>query len=204
MPTAKRAAGKDAGGRERLLREALALFGKKGYAATTVRDILRAAGVSAPVLYYHFGNKEGVFLALVRDGLQERDAMLATALGRGETAEERIRAFCRATAGVRRDHADLGRIIEGVLSGPPAAAPHFDVSGIVSRTVATLERLVRDGIAARAFRKCDPRLVALALIGAIDVASRPHVFGSVTGTRRDPLDGMVGVILDGIRAPRRR
>jgi AcrR family transcriptional regulator len=203
LPKAKRAGARDAGGRERVLKAALRLFGKNGFAATTVRDILRAAGVSAPVLYYHFGNKEGVFLALVRDGLQQRDAMLAKALGHGGTAEERIRAFCRATADARREHADLGRIVEGVVSGPPAAAPHFDVSGIVSRTVATLEGFVREGIEAKAFRKCEPRPVALALLGAIDVAARPHVFGSVTATRKDPLDDMVTVILAGVRVPRR-
>jgi AcrR family transcriptional regulator len=179
------------------------LFGKKGFAATTVRDILRAAGVTTPVLYYHFGNKEGVFLALVRDGLQERDAMLGRALGHDGTAEERIRAYCRATVAVRRDRADLGRIVEGVMSGPPGAAPHFDASGMVARTAATLEGFVRDGIDARAFRRCDPRPVALTLMGAIDVASRPHVFGSVTATQKDPLDGMLDVVLDGIRIPKR-
>jgi AcrR family transcriptional regulator len=204
LPRAARARAGDESGRERVLGAALRLFAKKGYAATTVRDILRAAGVTAPVLYYHFGNKEGVFLALVRDGLKERDAKLAQGIGHGETPEERIRAFCRATAGVRREHGDLGRIVEGVAAGPPGAAPHFDVTGIVARTVATLEGFVREGIRARAFRKCAPRPVALALMGAIDVASRPHVFGSVTATRKDPLDGMLDVILDGIRPPNRR
>ena len=45
------------GGRERLLAAAAKLFAAKGYAATTVRDILRAAKVTAPVLYHHFGSK---------------------------------------------------------------------------------------------------------------------------------------------------
>ncbi|WP_165056618.1 MULTISPECIES: TetR/AcrR family transcriptional regulator [unclassified Adlercreutzia] len=51
--------------RERILDEAFALFGQKGYAATTVRDIAGAVGVKAASLYNHFSGKREVFDALV-------------------------------------------------------------------------------------------------------------------------------------------
>ena len=51
--------------RERLLREALRLFTERGYAATTVREIVAAAGVTKPVLYYYFGSKEGLYLEIM-------------------------------------------------------------------------------------------------------------------------------------------
>ena len=52
--------------RERLLTGATELFTRKGYAATTVREIVAAAGVTKPVLYYYFRNKEGIYLELIR------------------------------------------------------------------------------------------------------------------------------------------
>ena len=55
--------------RERLLVSASRLFAQKGYAGTTVREIVDAAGVTKPVLYYYFGNKEGIYLALMKEAL---------------------------------------------------------------------------------------------------------------------------------------
>ena len=43
--------------RERLLSGATELFASKGYAATTVREIVERAGVTKPVLYYYFRSK---------------------------------------------------------------------------------------------------------------------------------------------------
>jgi AcrR family transcriptional regulator len=41
------------------------LFAARGYDATPVREIVEAAGVTKPTLYYHFGSKEGLAQALV-------------------------------------------------------------------------------------------------------------------------------------------
>ena len=51
--------------RQRLLEMATKLFAEKGYAGTSVREIVDRAGVSKPVLYYYFKSKEGLFYALL-------------------------------------------------------------------------------------------------------------------------------------------
>jgi TetR/AcrR family transcriptional regulator len=51
--------------RERLLETAIGMFAEKGYAGTSVREIVEQAGVSKPVLYYYFNSKEGLFLAIL-------------------------------------------------------------------------------------------------------------------------------------------
>ena len=38
------------------------LFARKGYSGTSVREIVAAADVTKPVLYYYFRNKEGLYL----------------------------------------------------------------------------------------------------------------------------------------------
>ena len=45
--------------REQLLDVGRALFADKGYDATSVEEIAAQAGVSKPVVYEHFGGKEG-------------------------------------------------------------------------------------------------------------------------------------------------
>src|SRR5690606_12813610 len=44
---------------------ARALFVQKGYKATSIEDIVKATGCSAGNIYYHFKNKEGLFLYLI-------------------------------------------------------------------------------------------------------------------------------------------
>jgi AcrR family transcriptional regulator len=53
-----------AASRERILSAALDLFGKKGYDATTMHDIVTRAGTSIGNAYFYFRNKEAVAVAL--------------------------------------------------------------------------------------------------------------------------------------------
>jgi Transcriptional regulator len=50
---------------------ARALFVQKGYKATSIEDIVKSTGCSAGNIYYHFKNKEGLFLHLIEDWNKE-------------------------------------------------------------------------------------------------------------------------------------
>lgn len=51
--------------REQLLKTALEMFAKRGYRATSVRDIARAVGVNEGLLYHYFANKSDLFTAVL-------------------------------------------------------------------------------------------------------------------------------------------
>lgn len=51
--------------REQLLEVAFSLFAERGYRATSVRDITRAAGVTEAVLYHYFANKADLLSAVL-------------------------------------------------------------------------------------------------------------------------------------------
>jgi AcrR family transcriptional regulator len=53
------------------------LFAQRGYAATTVEDIARAAGVTKPMLYRHFESKQELCIALLD---RHRDELVAAPL----------------------------------------------------------------------------------------------------------------------------
>jgi len=53
--------------RAHLLETAIALFGKRGYHATTVPMIVKAAGGSTGSFYFYFRNKEDVFAAALEN-----------------------------------------------------------------------------------------------------------------------------------------
>ncbi|AZK46089.1 TetR/AcrR family transcriptional regulator [Paenibacillus lentus] len=51
--------------KKKIAEASMALFIQKGYRATSIEDIVKAAGCSAGNIYYHFKNKEGLFLYLI-------------------------------------------------------------------------------------------------------------------------------------------
>ena len=51
--------------REQLLDIGRSLFAQKGFDATSVEEIAQRAGVSKPVVYEHFGGKEGLYAVVV-------------------------------------------------------------------------------------------------------------------------------------------
>lgn len=82
-----------------LLDAAAVLFVEKGYAATSLTDVLREAGGSRTTLYKHFGDKDGLFRAMmeeycarVLDGMADGEAPPGAASqtpgGDGGTADE--------------------------------------------------------------------------------------------------------------------
>jgi AcrR family transcriptional regulator len=67
-----------AGERRALIEDAAArLFAERGYSATTVEDIVSAAGVSKPMLYRHFESKKDLQMKLLE---RRRDALAAAPL----------------------------------------------------------------------------------------------------------------------------
>jgi AcrR family transcriptional regulator len=80
--------------RAALLAAALDLFVEHGYAATSVRMIARAAGLSDGGLYAHFANKEAIYQELTaRAGVGAVDAVIAEMLPDPEAVPDDPRAF---------------------------------------------------------------------------------------------------------------
>src|SRR5690625_7901104 len=51
--------------KEKIHSAAIKLFGKKGFAGTSVKDIAEAAGISIGLMYRHYKNKENLFNDLI-------------------------------------------------------------------------------------------------------------------------------------------
>ncbi len=99
--------------RRALIEEAAArLFAERGYAATTVEDIVSAAGVSKPMLYRHFESKKELQLRLLE---HRRDELAAAPLERflqGEGAPaQRLPAMLDAWFAHVEQHPDSSRVL---------------------------------------------------------------------------------------------
>lgn len=89
------AAANSAGGRDRLMEAAKTLFGQGSYAEVSIGAVLKLAGVQAPTLYHHFGDKEGLYCEWALDALQAVGTAIESQMGESR-ADACLRACARA------------------------------------------------------------------------------------------------------------
>jgi AcrR family transcriptional regulator len=82
--------------RERIIQEATCLFVSQGYYAVSMREIAQAVGVSKAGLYYHFKDKESLFLAILVAHLERIENLIHTARQEGSTTRDQISQMMRA------------------------------------------------------------------------------------------------------------
>jgi len=187
--------------RERLLGAASRLFATKGYSATTVREIVDAAGVTKPVLYYYFGSKEGLYLELMGQAIDYVQALTAQALEARGSARQRIDALFDRTFEVMLDHLDVVRIMDSTYYGPPQNAPFFDFEVLHRTFENSLRGLVEEGIASGELLPGDAGAVTFALIGALEIAKGIHLCHPERSRGREGLARILDVIFRGVLNP---
>lgn len=186
--------------RQRLLDAALQLFSTKGYAATSVRELVEAAGVTKPVLYYYFKNKEGLYLALMEDALGDFFQVAEQARTAPGCVTERIRGYCTALLDIFVERLPVARLIYAIYYGPPQGAPHIDFEASFSTMLAHMEQLVSEGISTGEFRQVSPPDAAWAIVALLNTTMEEQL--TQTGQVRVDRSGLLrllALLFEGIR-----
>ena len=84
---------------EHVLAAVQAAFWDKGYAGTSLEDLLAASGLGKGSLYGAFGDKRSLFLRVLREYDEANDRMLRTRLEQADRAIDVIRGFVTGPAG---------------------------------------------------------------------------------------------------------
>jgi TetR/AcrR family transcriptional regulator len=154
--------------RERLLDAALTLFSQRGYAATGIREILQAAGVTQPTLYHHFNDKASVLQALIEQHYGESQNRLAEILATQSSVAGKLRAFVSSSFEYCRIDPRAPRLMFQTYFGP--TVPEID--GVLDKLTEKRFRLVVEvmthGIRSGELAKSDPQFLALTFCSMVD------------------------------------
>jgi AcrR family transcriptional regulator len=108
---------------EQLLEVAERVFADRGYQGASIEDIARAAGVTRPIVYDHFGSKEGIYLACVRRARAELERGIGEAAGASEDPGEQLWAGINAYFEFVERHGRAWDVLFGqgaAVAGPAA------------------------------------------------------------------------------------
>lgn len=189
--------------RERLLASATGLFNRKGYAGTSVREIVEAAGVTKPVLYYHFGSKEGIYLALFQETFAAFMETLTAPDNRAGFARERILDLCDRAFRFHAAHLPLVRLMYAIYYGPPQGAPPFDFDATHEMVQDLIAKVVREGIASGEFKPIAVEEAMWAIIGTLNIAMEVDLCHPEQSLGRKGLARLLNTVFDGMAVPAR-
>lgn len=109
--------------RLRLLDTALKRFADHGYAGTSVQDIVDDARVTKPTLYYYFGNKAGLYQALVNHAHDERFKLMQLAEQRASNLESKLTEILTVLFEFLQKNRELMRIAFATVFAAPGEIP---------------------------------------------------------------------------------
>ena len=163
--------------RQRILQAALRHFAHNGYAGASVQEIVNSAGVTKPVLYYHFASKEGLFRALIEWAAEERWRRTEAAAARGRTLPEKFTEVLAATFEFVREHRELTRLSLGTLFAAKGEVPNQLQCMQKGRQVFDLmENLAESGRRAGALkREFSARELAMSIYGMMNFQVMIHL-----------------------------
>ena len=151
---------KNAAKRAAILAAASELFMRSGYEAVTMEAVAAAACVSKMTVYSHFGDKESLFVAVVR-AFSARMLATTAAVPAGGGFGQRLETLGRSFLGLLLNPraVRMRHTLGGVLSADPALAKRFYEAG-PGHMRAALATMIAAAMACGDLRPDDPRLAA--------------------------------------------
>ena len=191
----------DSATRQHLLRAALKCFAHRGYAATSVQEIVDAAKVSKPVLYYYFSDKAHLFQALVDAAHDERYRLMREAAARAKDLAGQLLAIMTALFEYLPSHRELMRIAFAAPGELPEGLQYFEKC---ERNFEFVHSLMKHALATGS---ADPRFtseeLAHGFYGQVNAAMATHLLKPDCDPTPRTAQQLVRLFLEGAGAGRK-
>jgi len=183
-----------------ILRAARQVIAELGLGEASMERIAQGAGISKGTIYLYFQNKEQLLLRAVQQAFEELMARLEGAVAGASLAPERLRALVQSSL----SHAGENRGFFRALMEPRGLGLE-SVSELARRFAAQNEQyvafvasIVEEGARNGEFRDLPPRLVAVALSGALRGAIAERIASGASGDLDRDTNTILDLLLHGV------
>jgi AcrR family transcriptional regulator len=172
----------DAPAKREILRAALKLFGERGLAATSIRDIADESGYTNPALYKHFAGKDELALHLFETCHVRLWTTCQAAIASREGFDARLEAYVGAWLGLLDDEPEvLAFLADSARTLWPRAGAVVRRNTMIGLARSLVMQAPRGGTSGR---RIDPDIAAASLQGTLAELGRMIQVGAVSGPAR--------------------
>lgn len=159
----KRAAGET---RNAILAAAADAFAARGFAGASVDDIAKRSGFNKAMIYYHFANKEALFVEVLRGVFRVMGARTTAITESALPPAAKIEAFIDALDQTAERHPFMPPImVREIAEGARRLDP--DTLRLMAVILKNLARVLDEGARSGAFRRADPVLTYFSLVAPV-------------------------------------
>ena len=150
--------------RQQLLDVARVLFAERGFDAASVEEIAHRANVSKPVVYEHFGGKEGIYAVVVDREMRELLTRMTSALAEDAHPRLLLERACGALLAYVDSSTDGFRIM---VRDSPVATSTGTFAGLLSTIASQVEHILAVQFSSRGYDRKLAALYSQALVGMV-------------------------------------
>ena len=150
--------------KQKIMKAAMDVFSRKGYAKASIREIASTAGISVGGVYLYFRNKEELYRSLINERMLDIGSKTETLAGKTQSASEALSHF-------------LSLHLENALKHKEFILLHIREHGFTfgvqekknffRKQRELVERLIQRGIRTGEFRKCNADDMAKVIMGSL-------------------------------------
>jgi AcrR family transcriptional regulator len=161
--------------RQQIMDAALELFANKGYAATTIREIIDKVGVTAPSLYYYFGSKEGLYRELIDVHCEKLDRVISLPPTASTSARRELKSLVAGFFDHVVENSDFFRLMFSAYYGPSQGAPYCDFVLYHVKFHTSIKQIFERGIASGEFAPGNTGNMTWVIRGVVQLAMEEQI-----------------------------
>lgn len=186
--------------RQKILTAAAQLFIQQGYHGLAMRQIAEVVGVSKAALYYHFRDKEELFLAILAGYLDDMETLIDRVQAEGGTSRELIQRLVRRILNQPAEQRAVIRLASQEMAQlQPAVRESFNQT-YHAKFLNKIRAIFQTGMERGELRPLDPGLATWTFLGMMYPYFYPAQSHEMQVTDK-VLNQMIAIFLDGIASP---
>lgn len=191
----------DAGLRNTILEKAKSLFIQHGYHGLSMREIAEEVGVSKAALYYHFKDKEELFIAVLNQNLDNTGQEIDAIRSSSNNCSEMVIKFIEYVLTQPAEQRAVIRLGTQEMSQLSAESRKLFNETYHQKFTGKVQDIFLAGMQAGEFKTMDLDIAAWALLGLLYPYLYPNHFGS-SPLSREKIELIIGLFMDGIKLPK--
>ena len=183
--------------REKILLTAKSLFIQQGYHGLAMRQISEAVGVSKAALYYHFKDKEELFLAILDIYLNEIESAIDDIQSKRPSSSEQLRMFVEYILSQPAEQRAVMRLGSQEMAQLSASSRKSFGKVYREKFIGKLIAIFQAGIESGELKSLNAEVATWALLGIM----YPYFYPAHTGDKpvaENVIDEIVTIFLKGI------